>query len=167
MKFPTLLEYLTGQRDKLGVLMLAPMLNKLIAAFTMLGLKFYSQPLALWMFVPCGEDGKPLKFPIRADYDDHDLGVSLYSIKHSEFEAAQRCVLFEGWEVEKEESLYIVRHKALCVRFNDLGGIIDMVVLPYAFTHASTLNDLVELSVIYQIDLTPTQSSKDQLNIKE
>jgi len=148
MKFPTLLEYLTGQRDKLGVLMLAPMLNKLIAEFTMTGIKFYSQPLALWMFIPCSEDGEPIKRPVD-NSNNHDEWCA-YECLRQEYQAAEQRVLFEGCKLIKQEE------KTALIENQD----------GEAFVLRRGTNINVDGCVGLFHSLRPTQSSINQLNLK-
>lgn len=60
--------------------------------------KFLKQPLELWMFVPCGEDGMPLELfqATQEDIDDPDTR----QVKKDEFHAyhdAKDRVLFQDW----------------------------------------------------------------------
>ncbi|MCT4287380.1 hypothetical protein HZP25_11715 [Elizabethkingia anophelis] len=58
--------------------------------------QFLKQPLALWMFVPCDEDGNLLEKPKEDDY-------SFYTHKNmsvqEEYEKAKSRVLFEGFRI--------------------------------------------------------------------
>lgn len=51
--------------------------------------KFLKQPLELWMFIPCDEDGNVLEEPIETIG-----GVEMYVKRYQQ--AKKRC-LFEGW----------------------------------------------------------------------
>ena len=63
--------------------------------------RFLKQPLALWMFVPCDEDGNLLEKPKEDDY-------SFYTHKNmsvqEEYERAKSRVLFEGFYYQSNYS---------------------------------------------------------------
>jgi len=63
---------------------------------------FLKQPLELWMFVPCDENGNVLEEPKRdKDTYTQDLGVlqDYDVIEVEEYNEAKDKVLFEGFEV--------------------------------------------------------------------
>jgi hypothetical protein len=57
---------------------------------------FFMQSLALWMFVACDEDGKPM---VKPDYDI-TLTNPLITSQRNLYEAAEQRVLFKGWELD-------------------------------------------------------------------
>lgn len=67
--------------------------------------KFIKQPLELWMFVPCDEDGNVLEEP-----DNHEFYMSnfkgefndYYSQSYEYQQAKERC-LFDGFEFTKSQ----------------------------------------------------------------
>lgn len=60
---------------------------------------FLEQPLALWMFVPCGDDGNPFE----EDGTDTD-GYVLDDVMFKEYQQAKERCLFEGFELIKTEN---------------------------------------------------------------
>ena len=67
---------------------------------------FLKQPLELWMFVPCDEDGDVLEEPL---YNDADLSCDeLDSINNlvSEYHQAKERCLFDGFN-EETASIYL------------------------------------------------------------
>lgn len=91
---------------------------------------FIKQPLELWMFVPCGEDGNFLEKPIETIG-----GIEMYYDKYQQ--AKERC-LFE--ECVYDEEMDAVR--------NDIGLMI------YSVKYDS--NDNVEDLIKYELQLTQT-----------
>jgi len=70
---------------------------------------FLQRALELWMFVPCGEDGKPLTKPLdyyqfRSTYQsvDVDSQVELWYNDCLKYEKAKERCLFEGFEYVSE-----------------------------------------------------------------
>lgn len=73
-------------------------------------INFTAQLLALWMFVPCDKEGKPME-PLQMCCDGKDCGcmgmpVNVSSQKEIDeyYEALDRC-LFVGWEIDKDRRL--------------------------------------------------------------
>jgi len=56
---------------------------------------FLKQPLELWMFVPCDDDGNILEEP------KHNWTLGLWARQKEYQQAKERC-LFEGFEVKRE-----------------------------------------------------------------
>ena len=112
---------------------------------------FYSQPLALWMFVPCGEDGKPMVKPSK--YDAWAL---------NEYHVKKKRVLFKGWKHKSSSGLRtIVSDKGQSITFFE-----EDLTIRDGYSEISD-EKIVIAKFVTHYDLTPTQSAKDQLNIKE
>ena len=96
--------------------------------------KFIKQPLALWMFVPCDEDGN-----VIPDKENH------FTRKELDYweQAEERC-LFKGFEVDYDR---IVKNNEIRIQFNDYS-----VYLNNSKTMISTIEDLVK----YNLELTTT-----------
>ena len=56
---------------------------------------FLQQPLELWMFVPCGKDGQPLKI---IPFKEHQQGSNYEFMQHELYRQAKERCLFEGYE---------------------------------------------------------------------
>lgn len=88
---------------------------------------FLKEPLALWMLVPCDEDGKPLEKPKEYDY-------SFYTHKNmsvqEEYEKAKSRVIFEGFVLNGSElynkelniSIYLDTYEYVEHHDNGYGG---------------------------------------------
>lgn len=125
---------------------------------------FYSQPLALWMFVPCGEDGEPIVKPEAPEqpYDEDTDVYFQYTIYLKRWEAAEQRVMFEGWELSRRRGGAIeVWRKG--EKSNQLLTFDGGKLVTY---NCETIEDLVH-RLKHDNILTPTQSAKKQLNIKE
>ena len=62
--------------------------------------KFLKQPLELWMFVPCDDDGNVLKF----DYPQNKAFVDVAQIEfEKQYQQAKERCLFEGFEFTKSQ----------------------------------------------------------------
>ncbi|NOQ49530.1 MAG: hypothetical protein GQ553_02560 [Nitrosomonadaceae bacterium] len=165
--FPTLLEYSTHHAKELrSVFELAGNPNYTAFADTIeRGNDFFSQPLALWMFVPCGEDGKPMDKLTKQDYA---LAGGMATHKERQefddyleyYQAAEQRVLFEGWQIAGFKS-------------DDLGWSATAwnfrwnVRVNFESTGTMERRNIDQYLHNSEILLTPTQSAKDQLNIKE
>ena len=57
--------------------------------------KFLKQPLELWMFVPCDENGDVLEEPICQEY----------ALANQKYQQAKERVLFDGWNVNFETGI--------------------------------------------------------------
>ena len=62
--------------------------------------KFLKQPLELWMFVPCGKDGQPLKI---IPFKEHQQGSNYEFMQHELYRQAKERCLFEGFEYIKDD----------------------------------------------------------------
>ena len=141
--------------------------------------KFYSQPLALHMFVPCGEDGVPLDVPteyayfIRNGLDEYckymGNGNALNIERCIAYQAAEQRLLFEGWEIRDEQAtgVSVYYPKARYVMLFNAAGETQLLggkkVTIDAFVNYFTSNSRGRNSV----KLTPTQSAKIILNLPE
>lgn len=65
---------------------------------------FIKQPLALWMFIPCDKNGKPLDKPFA--YESWvDYGQDTEDAKQCrEYQEAEARVIFEGFEYKPSDS---------------------------------------------------------------
>jgi hypothetical protein len=70
---------------------------------------FLKQPLELWMFVPCDEDGNVLEEP-------KDEGQTLVRLEKDfkEYQQAKERCLFEGFELKGENELFYNLTHDLC-----------------------------------------------------
>jgi len=169
-KAPTLLEYL----EKIGeiewiheVEFPAPVVwlrryQILVAA----AIAFFSQPLALWMFIPCSEDGKPMEKPIGWDYFARNgaedaakyfgNGNAVKMEACLAYQSALDRVVFEGWEYSHESlGAYFVLHRS-------------NTVLRISQNKSRMLDSLMH--AYQQEPLNPlqfTQSTKERLKIQE
>lgn len=64
------------------------------------GDEFYPQNVALFQFIPCDSDGKPIKHPEASDYIDSANGPIDYANASTEYCDALDRVLFKGWEID-------------------------------------------------------------------
>jgi hypothetical protein len=76
--------------------------------------KFLKQPLELWMFVPCDDNGNVLEKPKNLIWQKDDVCIMANGviINNNEYinilhKAKERC-LFEGFEFEKQKDYYII-----------------------------------------------------------
>lgn len=97
---------------------------------------FLKQPLTLSQFVPCDENGVPLKEPKEPRYSAHpELAAdenAIYSDSlvdyYDDLREAQKNVIFEGWEalnhmviqnkVTKDKFMFILAHGELRIWFD-------------------------------------------------
>lgn len=87
--------------------------------------QFLKQPLELWMFVPCDENGNVL--------EDPQIFIDLRIEKYQQ--AKERC-LFEGFEFEKKADWYILKFKGSTawVSWNESKTIEDIIYLNLELT---------------------------------
>lgn len=134
MKFPTLLERLITLKSTWIINDNVPPANLFSSwnyAVSDL-ITFYSQPLALWMFVPCGEDGKPLSKPVEYEiWLNKGLrqATKIYghlsrdiSPRCSAYQAAEQRVLFEGWVLTQNTGIKRLRKDRYTIRLSDKTG---------------------------------------------
>lgn len=62
--------------------------------------KFLKQPLELWMFVPCDEDGNVLEIPQPTEGDDGNWN---YQARFSKYQQAKERCLFDGFEFTESQ----------------------------------------------------------------
>ncbi|WP_407483418.1 hypothetical protein [Elizabethkingia anophelis] len=113
--------------------------------------EFLKQPLALWMFVHCDEEGKPYDMLEVEKWKEH----SSYSNHHKEelefFEQAKSRVLFEGFEIEQSKSrigFYLAEYNC-----------IDYSIIKNNFSSPSKYLTTIEDLIIYS-GLTLTETAK-------
>jgi hypothetical protein len=102
---------------------------------------FLKQPLELWMFVPCDEDGDVLKEPKYFKRDNSDFNNFHYADYCLEYQQAKERCLFEDFEMDNR----FVTHKSHASFF-----------YPISSLHEKKIEDLVK----YNIQLTPTALKK-------
>ena len=136
---------------------------------------FYSQSLALWMFVPCGEDGKPIDKPewydkiIAPETRPDDLD-ELYSPEWSEemqaYKSAQSRVLFEGWDIDVYDSDGV----GFLADLTHIAGATELHLRTGGgckFNHESISNPTIDkLTNAGGFCLTPTQTAITILNLE-
>ena len=82
--------------------------------------KFLKQPLELWMFVPCDDDGNILEEPTKYsnwtnfDYSGTDIGFEDEKLCREYQKAKERC-LFEGFEVKETKNYNHSMPKSVCI----------------------------------------------------
>lgn len=104
---------------------------------------FLSQPLELWMFVPCDENGNVLEKPTA--------GMFGYDYVYNNYNKAKERVLFDGFElVEYNAFIKIVRQN---------GDINKSVGLGFSKVKERTIESLVFM------DLTLTPNAIKQLKL--
>lgn len=73
---------------------------------------FLKQPLTLGMFVPCDEEGNPLR-PVGAPFMKYEVEA---------YQQAKERVLFEGFKLQDTRGVYdIVRSKQWAIEFDEYG----------------------------------------------
>jgi len=112
--------------------------------------KFLKQPLELWMFVPCDEDGNILSEKYSAKEDTENKSFTKLS---NEYKQAKDNVLFEGFESERKntvinDDIQILFYKS---KFVEVVEIFDGQ-MPDSKGKISIIEDLVK----YNLQLTPT-----------
>ncbi len=125
MSFPTLLECI-----KLGAAQISEtILKNANVSYSNAGLwikfmrtivSFYSQSLAIWMFIAVDSEGKPMKEPKLSDpewkqphgvYFDQQKAID-FSLAQEEFTKASKRVLFLGWEMEyRDADCFEIHHR--------------------------------------------------------
>ena len=107
---------------------------------------FLKQPLELWMFVPCGEDGEVLERPkIMSESIINNDNSKEWAKKTVQYQQAKERVLFEGFEYTRETNNYI---------FLKREGI---------YTHVISKNKKVTIEDLIPYNLTLTASALNQL----
>jgi len=66
---------------------------------------FLKQPLELWMFVPCDEDGNVLEEPKLHFPTGNNQLESIIFKQNKEYQQAKERCLFEGFEVDSEKTV--------------------------------------------------------------
>ena len=133
----------------------------------------YSQSLALWMFVPCDAEGKPMLKPFEGSvgFDDSWLKGEDFLTYVNRYEAAEKRVLFAGWEFDglrwdekREEGFYLVTRNSLHVRIYVIGK-------AYAGMAGKTKNPITSIDQFLNhpdaLRISPTPSVVYKLKLKE
>ena len=125
MKFPTLLECLKTvpsliTQDCGGY-------EEDYMALSEKAIEFYSQPLALWMFITCSEDGKPMSKPIHSDpkysLENFDATKPVpWAVDCTKYNEAVDRVLFEGWVLTQNTGIKRLRKDRYTIRLSDKTG---------------------------------------------
>lgn len=116
---------------------------------------FLKQPLELWMFVPCDENGNVLEEPKNyKEWDIKKLNV-LYDLdlsKYEEYQQAKKRCLFEGFEYKRTNyDLATLHHLSLKENREWVENKNYCIVYLKDF-ESKTIEDLVK----YNLQLTPT-----------
>ena len=73
---------------------------------------FLKQPLELWMFLPCDEEGNVLEEPLQEHYtdcnDEQNAKDWLYNLE--KYQQAKKICLFEGFEYVNEDFIHKTIH---------------------------------------------------------
>jgi len=110
---------------------------------------FLKQPLELWMFVPCGENGNVLELPHPSNYNmQADVAYDLYNEDIQVFMKAKERVLFEGFEIK--DGLSVCDENSIIHVFWNYENIWKLS------KGISTIEDLVK----YNLTLTQTAKNK-------
>ena len=136
---------------------------------------FYSQPLALWMFVPCGEDGEPMEKPdlwddwfdgqisyselpnnLAEELNDEEEAKSFYA-----YQAAAQRVLFEGWELKEygfdmSDDVFVVENKAINHTIHFTGNKCEVC---FGYSEVTIVDCDIDQFTHQVPQLTPTQSA--------
>ena len=107
--------------------------------------KFLKQPLELWMFVPCDEDGNVLDEPksyalfLIASTEEMDVCGFAYRKECEKYQIAKERCLFEGFECQKQGGEYLVKfeNKPVWVNWNNSKTIEDLIYLKPTLTPTS------------------------------
>lgn len=94
---------------------------------------FLKQTLALWMFVPCDEDGNVLELPTK----ENSFNTIDHENRMIEYQQAKKRCLFEDFEMDNS----FVTHKSH-----------NSFFYPTSCLHEKTIEYLVK----YNLELTPT-----------
>jgi hypothetical protein len=114
---------------------------------------FGEQPLELWMFVPCDEDGNVLEEPTEKDEFRYCNGTEYYPHQKKQYakeyqQAKERC-LFEGFELKGQTNYsFVYKNKN---------------IFPYFISKKGTIEELT--FHISNCDLQLTQTAIKQLSL--
>lgn len=111
--------------------------------------KFLKQPLELWMFVPCDENGNVLEKP--------NAGMFGYDHVYSNYDKAKERVLFEGFEMYCENAC---TNNEISVVFTKSGGI--LLDKNYE-TYVENIGHIIFIEDLTNYNLTLTQNAIKQL----
>jgi hypothetical protein len=170
--FPTFLEYSVYKTKELGI-DLDALDEKAIDQYKLtgvllgiyqkherycqLGESFYSQPLALWMFVPCGEDGELLEYPhyysqfvkghLGAGYNPNRMEDTEWCDECKAYQIAQQRILFKGFQFCGGNTVQCSEFSLNIEEYNSIDAFVN--------------------SCTGSFTVTPTQSAKTILNLPE
>ncbi|MCT3835896.1 hypothetical protein HZQ15_18800 [Elizabethkingia anophelis] len=115
--------------------------------------QFLKQPLALWMFVPCDQNGNILSEPQmiekRLGFDETEIDYNYAEVEV--YKKAKERVLFEGFEIEQSKSrigFYLAEYNC-----------IDYSIIKNNFSSPSKYLTTIEDLIIYS-GLTLTETAK-------
>lgn len=115
--------------------------------------QFLKQSLALWMFVPCDQNGNILSEPQmiekRLGFDETEIDYNYAEVEV--YKKAKERVLFEGFEIEKSKSrigFYLPEYNC-----------IDYSIVQNNFSSPSKWLTIIEDLIIYS-GLTLTETAK-------
>lgn len=102
--------------------------------------KFLKQPLELWMFVPCDEDGSVLEEKHDCDCAGNSEYCSGCKFVDTKYQRAKERCLFAGCiaELNRSNNYYVIKH-------ND-----DLIWISWNKSKA------IESLIIQELELTPT-----------
>lgn len=159
MKFPTLLE-------ALKIIEIDPHIREAWVNRYFLHIQsvnalvaFYSQPLALWMFVACNEEGEPMMKPLHSDpkysLENFDETKPVpWAVDCTKYNEAIDRVLFSGWESISNHGLKtIVSNTGQTITFFD-----EDLTIRDSESELS-LEQIAIDKFVNHFDLTPTQSA--------
>lgn len=125
--------------------------------------QFLKQPLALWMFVPCDEEGNVLEEPIISEYLlDSPGGIPIKSKNTPEayyYRKAKERVLFEGFEIVEKREVYNSINGILIDLDTQTWQIEGSLGIGGGYLIDETIEDLVTL------DLTLTETAIKQIGL--
>ncbi|MVW92442.1 hypothetical protein FCL53_10745 [Elizabethkingia meningoseptica] len=120
--------------------------------------EFLKQPLALWMFVPCDEDGKPLEEPKNYGIwiDLHNSSGSTMGFEnHEKYLKSKSRVLLEAFKLLSDyNGMYRLRNaQNVDITFDSYGCYAE----PFDSIPGKRINTIEEITYL---DLTLTETAK-------
>ncbi|MCT3691028.1 hypothetical protein HZQ92_05510 [Elizabethkingia anophelis] len=129
--------------------------------------EFLKQPLALWMFVPCDEEGKPLEEPTKEKYGwfsstsyeeesgwMYEGGEDKYQEAFTEWQKSKERVFFEFKLLSDYNGMYRLRNaQNVDITFDSYGCYAE----PFDSIPGKRINTIEEITYL---DLTLTETAK-------
>ncbi|WP_407487596.1 hypothetical protein [Elizabethkingia anophelis] len=124
--------------------------------------QFLKQPLALWMFVPCDQNGNILSEPQmiekRLGFDETEIDYNYAEVEV--YKKAKERVLFEGFEIEKSKSsgkFYLIQNGIIQSESEKLRNIRNMIDIPlediFEDSELKTVKDFQTITKVPFIEL--------------